>query len=204
MATLLDFALCSVADVKETLGIDSGDNSKNNIIIRKINQGTEMIEKYTDRRFASTVYTEEEYDSTNTDQLVLKQRPIITFTSLEVRDSTLNESDWETVDTELYFVDYSAGVLDLVFNVSGRWNRVRTTYTAGYATIPSDIAEACVTLASYLVENPTSGAAIKRKEEGQRKVEYYDTQSTSNSLFDQLGIDDILKSYSNYPLNPDK
>lgn len=206
MATLLSYALTTVADVKESLGIDAGDTSKDNIITRKINQATKMIEKFTGVRFASTVYTDEEYDATNVDQLVLKQRPIITFTSFSIRDTSLNQNDWEVIDSALYFVDYSAGVIDLLFKLDGRWNRYKVTYTAGYATIPEDIAEAAVTLASFYVENATSGQAIKSKSEGARKIEYYNSGSSGSgdSLFEQLGIDEILQSYADYPINADK
>jgi hypothetical protein len=208
MATLLSYALVSVEDVKESLGIDSGDNSKDNLIVRKINQATQMIERATGVRFAETTYTNEEYDATGVDQLVLKQRPITTFTSFDGRDTALNENDWTTIDTELYFVDTAAGVIDLLFRAVGRWNRYRVTYTAGFDPIPQDISEAAATLASYYVDNPTSGAAVKSKQEGQRRIEYYDTQSNSakvnQSIFNQLGIDEIIMSYSDYPIQPDK
>ena len=204
MAVLLDYALCTLADVKESLGIDAGNSSQNNLIIRKINQATEMIEKYCGgRRFASTTYTDEEYDATNSDQLVLKNRPITAFTYLDSRDGTTNVSSWSAVDSELYFRDNNAGVLDLTFNASGRWNRYRVTYTAGYATIPADLAEACVTLASYLVENATSGTGVKKKQEGARSIEYFDPSAGGGNgdIFEQLNIDDILKPYSNYPIS---
>lgn len=208
MATLLSYALTTLADVKETLGIDAGDTSQDNLIIRKINQATEMIEHYCDRRFANTTYTQQEYDATNSDQLSLKQRPVTDTTTLilQQRDSTLNEDDWTTVDTELYFTDSGAGVIDLAFNASGHWNRYRVTYSAGYATIPSDLAEACVTLAAYLVDNATAGTGIKSKQEGQRKIEYFDSNASggTNSLFTQLNIDEILNSYANFNLLDNK
>lgn len=202
MATLLSYALCTVEDVKETLGITG--TAQDNLIIRKINSATEMIEKYTGTRFASTVYTDEEYDATNSDQLILKHRPVITFTSLSRRDTSLNQADWDTIDTELYFVDFSAGVLDLIFHATGHWNRYRVTYTAGYAVIPADIVEACITLASYYVENPVSTASVRVKEEGQRRIEYYDTQSKSSGIYDQLNLTDTLNAYADYPVLADK
>lgn len=207
MATLLDYALTSVADVKESLGIDSGDNSKNNLIIRKINQATEMIERYTGRRFKTTIYTNEEYDATGRDQLILRQRPIHTDEafSLSWRNSTLNEDDWEASDTEYYFSDANAGVVDGNFNFGGGYNRYRVSYTAGYDTIPADIAEACASLAAFLVENGTSGSNVKSKTEGQRKIEYQDQGMTGAvSLFEQLGIDDILNPYRNIPVMDNK
>lgn len=206
MATILPYALTTVADVKESLSIDSGNHTQDNLIIRKINQATEMIERFCDRRFALTTYSNEEYDSTGTSQLILKNRPVDSFTSLGIRDSSLNEDDWEDVDSELYFVDDSAGVVDLNFGSYGGWNRLRVSYVAGYSTIPSDLAEAAATLAAYLTENGTSGSAIKSKQEGQRKIEYYDSSSGSggNNLFEQLNITEMIKPYANYPILADK
>lgn len=207
MAVLLSYALCSLEDVKEILGISSSDTSKDNLIIRKINQATEMIERYTGRRFKATDYTNEEYDASGSDQLILKQRPINSLTAFGVRDTSQNESDWTETETELYFYDANAGVMDLLFSTTGHWNRYRVTYNAGYTTIPADIAEACAQLAAFLVENGTSGTNVKSKQEGQRKIEYFDTNNTtgnSNSLFAQLNIDEILNSYANYPLLADK
>lgn len=204
MSNLLSYALCSVADVKESLGIPSSDTSQDNIIIRKINQATEMIERYCGgRRFAETTYTDEEYDATNSDQLILRNYPVTTLTSLSYRDSSLNEDAWEVVDADRYFTDITAGVLDLTFNAVGRWNRYRVTYTAGYSTIPADLAEACVILASYYVQNATSGTGIKKKKEGQREIEYFDVNSGgsgANDIFTQLNIDDILLTYAKYPI----
>lgn len=206
MATLVDYALTTVDDVKETLGIPSSDHSKDNLIIRKINQATAMIENYTGRRFKATTYTNEEYDSTGTNQLVLRNRPIISVTGLGTRDTSLNEDDWEVTDTQLYFADLSAGVLDLNFNAHGSWNRLRVSYRAGYEDIPADLAEAAATLAAFYTQNNISGQAIKVKEEGQRRIEYYNSNSGSagGSLIEQLGIDDILNAYSNYPILADK
>lgn len=204
MAVLLDYALCSLSDVKESLGIDAGNTTQDNLIIRKINQATVMIERYCGgRRFKATTYTDEEYDATNSDQLSLKNYPVTTFTSLSYRDSSLNENSWETVDSDRYFTDTAAGVLDLTFNASGRWNRYKVTYTAGYTTIPADLQEACVILASYYVENATSGTGVKSKQEGARKIEYFDANSGagSNDIFSQLNIDDILNTYCKYPIS---
>lgn len=208
MATLLIYALCTLSDVKETLGISSSDTSQDNLIIRKINQATEMIERYCDRRFALTTYTNEEYDSTRTNQIVLRNRPVTVFTSLSTRDSSQNEDDWQDVETTLYFVDNNSGVLDLNYTFGGSWNRAKATYSAGYSVIPSDLSEACVTLAAFLTQNPTTIAQVKTKEEGSRRIEYYSANGSSSggssSVFDMIGIKEILDSYCNYPIFADK
>ncbi len=204
MAVLLSYALTTVADVKETLGIDAGNTSKDNLIIRKINQATEMIEGYCslpqDHHFAQTSYTDEEYDGTGVNQLIIRMRPIVageTFT-LQQRDTALNEDDWTTVNTDYYFVDEKAAVVDAKFTFSEQWNRYRVTYTAGYDTIPFDLAEACATLAAFYVDNATTGTGVKSKEEGQRKIEYFDASSGSgdSDIFNQLNLDEILNRYA--------
>jgi len=202
MAELLSYALTNLSDVKESLGLASGDNSKNNLIIRKINQATEMIEKYCGgRRFKATDYTGQEYDSTNSDQLILKQYPVNSFTILQYRDSVLNDNAWDTVNADEYFVDTDSGVIDLLFVAVGKWNQYRATYNAGYDTIPADLAEACVTLACYLVDNAQSGTGVKSKQEGGRKIEYFDVNAQNGgSIFSQLNLDDTLDTYSKYPV----
>lgn len=125
MADLVDYALTTVDDVKELLGLGSGDHSKDNLIKRKINFATEVIEGYTGRRFKSTTYTNEEYDATHTDQIVLRQRPVTNLANVDVRNTSFNQSDWTTVDSEDYFLDSNAGVVSSLFNYLGSYNMVR-------------------------------------------------------------------------------
>lgn len=198
MATLLDYALCSVADVKELLGIDSGDNSKNNLIIRKINQATFMIENYTGRRFKETTYTNEVYDG-GSNEIVLRNWPVTSTQafSLGYRESILNEADWDTVETEEYYVDNASGVIRGVGYFFGPTDKYRVTYSAGYATIPADIAEACASLAAYLTDNANTASStnVKSKSEGSRTITYSDAPK-DKSLLSQLGLDDILDAYT--------
>lgn len=209
MAVPLSYALTTLADVKESLGIASSDHSKDNLIIRKINQATLAIENYTGRRFALTTYTNEEYNGSNIDQLILRNRPIVGAVTINGRDTTLNESDFTTVESDLYFSNLDAGVLDLNFNALGRWSRYTVTYTAGYATIPEDLAEAAASLAAYYVnEADATNVGISEKQEGQRRVKYATGGSNAGVSFDNilssLGIDEIINSYSNYPLAGNK
>lgn len=208
MATLVTYALTTVADVKESLEIASSDHTKDNLIIRKINQVTDAIQTYCGRNFTLQQYIEYA-DGSGTDQIVLKQRPVVVdashLFSVERRDTSLNDEDFETLEADLSFVDSTAGVVDLNYVASGRWDRYRYTYWAGYATIPNDIAEAANMLACYFVQNP-SGATVgvAQIKEGQREVRYSNSSSNSSlsfkTLVQQLGIDSVLDSYSNLPL----
>lgn len=210
MTALKSYVFTSVEDVKETLGIPSSNSQSDNLIVRKINAATDMIENFLGRRIIQTTYTNIEYDPTNSDQLILQQRPITELISFEIRGSDLNENDWETIDSTLYFVDRAAGVIDLSFTTSGRWNSYRVSYTAGYVTVPSDLAEACATLAAFLVLNPTGNVAqIRSKQEGQRQTDYYDSTASSGgsadtALFRQIGIYSTIIAYANNPVLADK
>lgn len=202
MTALLSYALCTVEDVKELLGIDAGDTSQDNLIRRRINQATVMIERYCGgRRFKAETYTAD-IDATHSDQITLDQYPVIEFTSLSSKDGSLNDNNYDTTDLDRYFVDSEAGVLDLTYNAWGGWNQYRAIYRAGYETIPSDLIEACATLAAFLLENGTSGTTVKKKQEGARSIEYFDANANQgNDIFSQLNIDDILNTYAKYPIS---
>lgn len=203
MASLLSYALTNVSDVKESLGIASSTHTYDNLITRKINQATRAIEAYCSRRFLATDYTDEGYNATNTDTIILRQRPVVSVTSLEIRDAGINVDNFTTVDTQLYFIDANAGLLNLYFSAIGRWSRYRVTYNAGYTTIPEDLAEACASIAAYYVTNASgSMVGLSRKVEGQRATQFGNNNHLLSfaNIAAQLGIDSILDSYSNYPL----
>ncbi len=199
MATLADNALCSLADVKESLGIASSDTTKDNILVRKINQASQQIENYCGRVFRVLDYTEE-YTGSNIDQLVLNQRPLNSVTTLEYRATTLNTDNWYTINNTYYHTDDKAGILRLLFDAVGRWDRWRVTYNAGYSTIPSDLAEACASLACYYYQNRSGVTQVQMEQEGQRTIRYFQGIKGFRDLAQYLGIDQVIDGYANWPL----
>lgn len=195
MADLLSYALCSVEDVTSIPGFPSASIS-DDFIKRKINQATEMIEGYCGRRFKSTTYTDELYDGTLTDSLVLRNRPITGTPVLKGRDGATSDSGYDTIDSSFYFIDYDAGIIDAVSRFYGGFDRWAVTYTAGYTTIPADLQEACATLAAYLAQNSLGTGGISSKQEGSRKVDYFNTTGASG-IIGLLHLDEILDGYSN-------
>lgn len=201
MAELVDYALTTLEDVRETLGIASGDLSWDNLIKRKINQATEIIEGWCQRRFVDTTYTDELYDATHDNQLTLRNYPVTTTATfaLSARDTTLNQDSFDSVDSEQYFLDRNAGVIDAVSSFWGSYDQWKVTYSAGYTTIPSDLAEACATLAGFLtVNDPASQTGIDMMREGAREVRYRDISfgGENSDLFADLGILPTLQRYS--------
>lgn len=201
MTALISYALIDVDSVKETLGIPSSNTSKDNLIRRKINQATEMIVGYCNRRFDEQTGVVEYYDGSGLEQLLLRNRPITATTTftLEARDTSLNDNDFTTVDTDHYFVDTAAGVIDGLSTFSGRYDRYKVTYSYGWATIPSDVAEACASLAAYLVNNdPSQVANVASKKEGTREIRYSNNKGgyDTDNLIEQLGLKITLDRYA--------
>lgn len=193
MTALSTSALTTLADVKESLGISSGDHTKDNLIIRKINQASKVIENYCDTYFTAQNLVEI-YDANPTSmELVLRNRPA-TVSKLEVRQSNTNDNYWSTIQTTMYFVDSEAGIIKFLDVFWGGWQQWRVTYVGGYSSIPDDIAEACATLASFYVENASSNSQVIHKKEGMREAHY--KTAASDDPLDFLGLKTILDVYA--------
>ena len=132
--SIKSYALTTRQRLKDFLGISANDDTTNNVFDRIIDSVTEFIENYLGFRVKQTTYTSEEYDTDAGQTLLLKHYPVSTFTSLERRNSALNEDDWETIDSEYYHVDLDAGI---IYGAAG-WEFYRTrrgyraTYIAGF------------------------------------------------------------------------
>jgi hypothetical protein len=218
MADLVADALTNLADVKESLGIQSGDKSWDNLITRKINFVTQMIKNYCQREFVLAEYTEL-YKATHDDEVVLRNRPIViddehTFAA-SWRTTAFDDDVFEDIDPELYFVDNSSGIVELMYNAQGGWDRYQYVYWAGYAILqadldagiaglPNDLVEAANMLTCYFVNNPAgSNIGVQEKQEGQRRVRYFPVPNSFKSVMQQLGIDEVIDAYSNLPLLTD-
>ncbi len=198
MTVLSTEALTTVADVKELLGISAGSTSKDNLITRNINYATKIILNYCGRTsFNDTAYTEY-YDGIGGTELVLRNRPVITVTSVAYNTEGNSTGAYTTLDSDDYFVDTEAGIIKSQQQFVGNYHTWQVIYTAGYTTIPDDLAEACARMAAYMTEQGTAGTNVKKRQEGQRSVEYFESQGSSGSLIESLGLDDILRPYSEH------
>lgn len=201
MTAIASNALTSVADVKESLGIASSDTTKDNLITRKINQASQQIANYCERVFKAADYVEL-VNGSQQDQLVLRQRPVNSISKVEYRMTSINTDNWITVDTQFYYCDVpeTSGIVRLLFDAPGRWDRWRITYNAGYTTIPSDLAEACSILAAHFVNYASPKVNVRSIQEGQRRQDFYQGIQGFRNLMQQLGIDQIIDNYANWPL----
>lgn len=129
----LDNALTTLARAKAHLDISgTTHDSRLTVIIAGVSK---FVSTYCRRDFKRQAYTSEEYNGKGQEDIWLKNAPVIsgqTFT-MQRRTSVLNENDWESIDTEEYFIDYVPARIRKTF---GAWQEgfknYRFTYTAGF------------------------------------------------------------------------
>ena len=202
-------ALTTVARYKAHAGITgAGSDTKIEVCI---NVATDLIERFCDRRFLQTTYANEVYDGQGSDRLMLKQYPVSERNAfqLDERDTVYNQANWSSVDTTVYFIDYTAGILELIgrrFMQAPRHYQV--SYTAGYAfdnTTPGatleslgigDLEWACWQLVTDLFKNAASPTGINSESIGNYSVSYGGTTSLNDPL-----VKTVLLKYQRPHLN---
>lgn len=147
--TLNANALTDLATTKSFLKVTT--TTDDDIISTLINACSTAIENYCRRSFYQQTYTNEYYDGTGTRWLNLKNYPVQSVS--QVTQNTI------VVDPSSYVVKNDSGVLVRIgpypntFSgmsitrfqtiwVPGDYS-IQVSYTAGYATIPDDLAHAC-------------------------------------------------------------
>lgn len=140
-------ALTNLARVKEWL---SETGSGIDAILTSIIAGTsQRMQGYMSRSIVQTAITAEKHDGKGRDTLTLLEFPVIVPPAVAVTENG------DTVATTEYEVDEAAGQLIKVKDgVAGEWTPGRRNYsvdyTAGYATVPEDLAFYATLQAAYL------------------------------------------------------
>jgi hypothetical protein len=195
---LKTYALTTVARTKAFAGISG--SSYDTLLENLINSVTEYIEKRLGRRVKQTAYTNEVYNCDDGQTIKLKNFPVSGTFKLEVRDSALNEDDWEEVDAEYYYVDNNSGLIKTMsgYKLPKGIALVRVSYTAGYnfdnaATFLSDtqggdIEYAAWKLVTDAFMNRKSSQGVTSERIGDYSVSFAKTameDEAIKALFDQ-------------------
>ena len=119
-----------------------------------ITAASTAIERYCKRIFESAAYVDEEYHGNGTTAMFLDNFPVTTLTSIVVVefDGTLS-----TMLGTNYDVREATGEIQVAGDCTGDYcyfpkgfNNLRANYTAGYATVPEDVQEACAQLIAWM------------------------------------------------------
>ena len=135
--------LCSVADVQAYLGVPSGQDAA--LLQTLVTGASAAIQSYIGFNVALATYTETRSGHGRC-SLALRNGPVTAIQSLTVGTTAQSPSigygqAGYNFDTDrVYLTD---GVFD--FGI----RNIEITYTAGYATVPADLALACIELVVY-------------------------------------------------------
>jgi uncharacterized phiE125 gp8 family phage protein len=144
-------AWTTLALVREHLKFAASDTSKDEQLKSFINRSLYILERYCGKQMKSRTYTEYQ-DGDETDELLTKQWPIVSVTSLHDDISRAWGSDSE-IESDDYVIYADQGAIRLIndetlFSI-GKQN-IRLIYSAGYATIPTDLEIASTSHVAYM------------------------------------------------------
>jgi hypothetical protein len=163
--------LTTIDALKEYMGDISSLNDV--LLTRIVGAASDAINSYCGRTFESTVYTDELYDGSGTDVLVLRNFPAITLTTVKEGGSAL------TIGTDPYgassgdvYLNADEGTIVRPFSRFWKYRKYYSiTYTAGFTTIPASIVQACLDMSALMVREKDH-AGLSSKNSGTNAVTY--------------------------------
>lgn len=147
--------LCTLGQVQTYVGTQASDTSAAAAMEQLIEGASAFIERFCNRTFGSATYAEVR-NGNDRAKLMTNESPITAVSSVSVDGVAIAPSAGPTVAG--YTFDSYAIYLRPGLTVSRFWRGVQNvelTYTAGYATIPPDIAQACVELIAFKLAKRT-------------------------------------------------
>ena len=154
--TLEPYALAALLSVKEHLNIKESETGQDNVLTRMINASSQMIENYLDRKVLSRSYTEY-YDGRKNDRILLRNWPSTAVAELWDDPASEFTDAANQFDTSEFKIDgegdSAAGVVLLSgLKFGGGARSIKAVYTAGYATVPYIVQEACLLHVEYMFD----------------------------------------------------
>lgn len=152
--TIDPYALTSLADVKEHLNIPTLTTTSDNVLLRMINSGSEMIETFLDRKIRQRTFTEY-YDGRGNDRILLRQWPVVKPTELWNDPSGLFTDAGNQIDASEYETEGDPAVGVVLLNgqkFSKATRSIKVVYQGGYATTPYVIAEAAILYVEFMFD----------------------------------------------------
>lgn len=143
-------SLTTVETLKSHLGIPSGEASVDSRLELLINAASQAIERYLDRSLKSQAYTELHHGRRQ-DSVLLRQWPVTAVTQVRFDNSHAFTDAATIVPSDEYGIGDDQNSIIFYDRIVPRGNNnVQVTYTAGYATVPSDIEYAALLYCEWL------------------------------------------------------
>lgn len=175
------YALTTLANAKEHLGIPVITTTFDNLVTRFINEATSKIEIYCDRFLKQRTGIIEYQDGFAQNRLLLDQWPAVKPTELWIDCSGEFTDVTRKLATADYALDFSArgegiGVVltNRCFFPNGIKN-IKIKYDGGFATVPDDLEGACLWTLQFLYNmRGTEAVNIQTKGKNQENTTYRD------------------------------
>jgi hypothetical protein len=136
--------LCTLADLRAWLNV--GATTTDDVLLQSLlTRVSATMQNWMNRTIPSASYTETR-DGNGSDSMVMANKPIIDVASLTIGGKSIPESP-DGIQNGYVFGEWGIYLLGYGFT-QGRRN-VKIAYTAGYATVPNDLAQACIEQAAY-------------------------------------------------------
>jgi hypothetical protein len=135
--------LTTLANLEAWLGLASG-NEDEPLLGRLITATSAFIETWCDRQFAQQTYTETR-DGTGALRIAFAQSPVSAVASVTIDGNAIPPGD--AVSTPGFYFTPTMLTLNGYEFCRGLGN-VALAYTAGFATTPTDVEQACIELAA--------------------------------------------------------
>lgn len=176
-------SLCTLADVKAYIGVSS--SSTDAVLTTLVTNASAMVEAFCNRTFAQASYTETR-NGNDKAQMCLANTPVTAVASLSVDGAAVSPAVGAT-GSGFVFDDMSIYLRNTGAFTKGVQN-VAISYTAGFATVPPDVAQACIELVA---------AKFAKRERIDKQSETLGTQQTiSYSMADMpASVKTALKPY---------
>ncbi len=154
--------LCTLAELKAFLGIAAEDTADDTRLGELITSASAAIEAYCSRSFEVVAIEGELHDGDGTDELRVDVTPIVSVSAVSIDGQAVNVADLAIYHTMVAFKsgEYSARLRSSggIFPV-GRQN-ISISYSAGYAAVPRDIADACKFQVAFLMNTANKQGLI--------------------------------------------
>lgn len=207
----------SRSNVKTHLGLGSGDSSLDALIDLVIEAVDGIIDGFTGRGSLASAQATEYYDGPGSGKLILRRRPVTAVAGVwvdavgyhgQAAGAFGSGTEWtagvDFVNPRTDATEGNGGMLVALrnpdFEGGGIWPRgignIKVTYTAGYATIPSDLATAATSLAVQLVQAAERGAPLSGETIGDYSYQLLNNPAGAGSAAPVLGaVASILARY---------
>jgi len=164
--------LCTRDSVKTHLGLSG--STYDNVLDALIPAASEAIENACGRRFAQAAYTEYR-DGEGLDRVVLRRRPVTEIAGVW-DDPSRTFGDATKLDADEFVLDGERGIVRLRAGTFSEGVRnVKVSYTAGAATVPDDVAQACrMLIAAWFHAGREGGDGLDARTAGETALRFSD------------------------------